>query len=154
MKKLIGLVVLSMLFAGPVFAYDKNLAKSYENYFSAFAGKKTGKAMQLISAKSLMESQTKGDNLFILDIRTEGETAVYGFNLNNSMAIPANEVFKPENLKKIPTKNVKIVVVCKGGLRAAMVATGLRHIGYKDVYVLKQGFAGLASYVSSKNAYQ
>ena len=153
MKKIIGLVALSMLFAGPVFAYDKNLAKSYEKYFSPFVGKKTSKAMQLISAKSLMESQTKGDNLFILDIRTEGETAVYGFNLNNSKAMPANEVFKPENLKKIPT-NMKVVVVCKGGLRAAMVATGLRHIGYKDVYVLKKGFAGLASYVSSKNAYQ
>lgn len=153
MKKLIGLVILSMLFTGPVFAYDKNLAKSYEKHFSEFAGKKTVKAMQMISAKSLMESQTKGDNLFILDIRTEGETAVYGFNLNNSMAISANEVFKPENLKKIPI-NMKVVVVCKGGIRAAMVATGLRHIGYKDAYVLKGGFAGLSSYVSPKNAYQ
>ena len=142
-----------MFFAGPVFAYDTKMAKSYEKYFSPFVGKKAAKSTQLISAKALMESQTKGDNLFILDIRTEGETSIYGFNLTNSVAIPANEVFKPDNLKKIPT-NMKVVVVCKGGLRAAMVATGLRHIGFKNVYILKQGFSGLANYVSPKNAYQ
>lgn len=139
MKKLSLLVILSIFISGPALAYDKKLAKSYDDYFSPFAGKASGKAMQLITAESLVESQKKGDNIFIIDVRTPGETGVYGFNWTNSMAVPLNEVFKPENLEKIPA-NVKVVVVCKGGMRAMTVATGLRHIGFSNVYVLKKGF--------------
>ena len=69
---------LSVFTYGPAFAYDHGLAKNFEKYFSAFSGSKTGKAMQLISAKALVEGQKKGDNLFVLDIRTPGEKAIYG----------------------------------------------------------------------------
>lgn len=152
MKRLCLLVIIFVFFSAPALAYDKALAKSYEQYFSPFMGMNTGKAMQLISAKDFMESQKKGDNLYVVDIRTPAETGVYGFNLTNSIAIPANEVFKPENLAKIPA-TMKVVLVCKGGPRAVAVATGLRHIGFNKVYALKQGFSGLADYLNSKNAY-
>ena len=151
-KKLFLIVFLSVFIYGPAFAYDRGLAKNFEKYFSAFSGGGTGKAMQLISAKALVEGQKKGDNLFVLDIRTPGEKAIYGFNMTNSVAIPMNDVFKPDNLKKIPT-TLKVVVVCKAGTRAIAVATGLRNIGFNNVFVLKKGFAGLANYVSVKNAY-
>ena len=73
-------------------------------------------------------------------------------NISNSMTVPMNEVFKKENLKKIPTK-LKVVVVCKAGGRATAIATGLRNIGFNNVYVLKNGFSELAKYVSPKTAY-
>lgn len=146
------MVILSAFITGPAFAYDKKLAKNFENYFEKFTGANAGKSMQFISAKSLIEGQKRGDNLFVLDIRTPGETNFYGFNISNSLAIPMNEVFKAKNLKKIPT-NLKVVVVCKGGGRATAVATGLRNIGFKNTYVLKKGFAELAKYVSPKTTY-
>lgn len=152
MNKLFLVMVLSVFFAGPALAYDKDLAKNYEQYFSSFSGSGTGKAMQFISAKALVEGQKKGDNLFVLDIRTPGEKAIYGFNMTNSIAIPMNEVFKPESLKKIP-EQLKVVVVCKGGTRAIAVATGLRNIGFSNVFVLKNGFADLANYLSATRAY-
>ena len=152
MKKLFLLVILSVFFVSPAFAYDQGLAKSYEQYFSPFSGKATPKAMQMIPTKAFVESLKKGDELFVVDIRTPGETDVYGINLTNSIVLPMNEVFKPENLAKIPTTG-KVVIVCKAGHRAMAVATGLRHIGFKNVFVLKQGISDVANYLSPKNAY-
>ena len=147
------LIALSILFySASATAYNKDLAKTFETYFSSFTGAKAGKSMQFITAKSLVEGQKKGDNLFVLDIRTPGETSFYGFNISNSMTVPMNEVFKKETLKKIPT-NLKVIVVCKAGGRATAIATGLRNIGFNNVYVLKNGFAELAKYVSPKTAY-
>ena len=152
MKKLFLLVILSMFFFNPAFAYDQGLAKSYEQYFSPFSGKSTPKALQMIPTKDFVESVKKGDELFIMDIRTPGETGVYGLKLSNSIAIPMNEVFKPENLVNIPATG-KVVIVCKAGHRAMAVATGLRHIGFKNVFVLKDGISDVANYLSPKNAY-
>ena len=152
MNKLFLLVILSIFFVNPAFAYDKGLAKSYEQYFSPFSGKGTPKALQMIPTKDFVESVKKGDELFIVDIRTPGETGVYGLNLSNSITIPMNEVFKPENLAKIPATG-KVVIVCKAGHRAMAVATGLRHIGFKNVFVLKNGISDVANYLSPKNAY-
>ena len=152
MNKLFLLVILSVFFVNPAFAYDNGLAKSYEQYFSPFSGKSTPKAMQMIPTKAFVESVKKGDELFIVDIRTPGETGVYGLNLSNSIVIPMNEVFKPENLAKIPATG-KVVIVCKAGHRAMAVATGLRHIGFKNVFTLKNGISDVANYLSPKNAY-
>ena len=152
MNKSLLTVILYVFFVAPVFAYDQELAKNFEQYFDSFSVGGTGKAMQFISAKALVEGQKKGDNLFMLDVRTPGETSIYGFNMANSLAIPMNKVFKPENLKKIPT-TLKVVVVCKSGTRAIAVATGLRNIGFKNVFVLTNGFSALANYHSPKTAY-
>ncbi len=152
MKKLFLLVILSVFFTSPAFAYDQGLAKSYEQYFSPFSGKATPKALQMIPTKAFVESLKKGDELFVVDIRTPGETDIYGINLTSSIVLPMNEVFKPENLAKIP-KTGKVVIVCKAGHRSMAVATGLRHIGFKNVFVLKQGISDVANYLSPKNAY-
>ncbi|RDH87224.1 MAG: rhodanese-like domain-containing protein [endosymbiont of Escarpia spicata] len=152
MKKLFLLIILSVFFVGPVFSYDQGLAKSYEQYFSSFSGKGTAKALQMIPTKVFVESLKKGEKLFIVDIRTPGETGVYGFNLANSTVIPMNEVFTSANLAKIPTSG-KVVIVCKAGHRAMAIATGLRHIGFKNVFVLKHGISDVANFLSPKNAY-
>ena len=152
MKKLFLLGILSVFFINPAFAYDKGLAKSYDQYFSPFSGKGTPKALQMIPTKAFIESLKKGDKLFVVDIRTPGETGVYGLTLSNSIVLPMNEVFKPENLEKIPTSG-KVVIVCKAGHRAMAVATGLRHVGFKNVFSLKKGISDVANYLSPKNAY-
>ncbi len=170
MKKLFLLVVLSVFFVAPAFSYDEGLARSYEQYFSSFSGKRTAKALQMIPVKVFVESLKKGEKLFIVDVRAPGETGVYGFNLDSntivprgetgafgfnltsSTVIPMNEVFKPGNLEKIPTGG-RVVIVCKAGHRAMAIATGLRHIGFKNVFVLKGGIVGLANYLTPKNAY-
>ena len=152
MEKLILALVLSVLFVSPAFSYDQGLAKSYEQYFSSFSGDGTAKALRMIPTKAFVESLKKGEKLFVVDVRTPGETGIYGFNLANSIVIPMNEVFTTENLSKIPTSG-KVVVVCKAGHRAMAIATGLRHIGFDNVFVLKHGISDVANYLSPKNAY-
>ncbi len=151
MKKFLLFIVM-LLMVGTAWSYDQGLAKSYEQYFSSFSGKGTAKALQMMPTKVFLGALKKGDKLFIMDIRTPGETGVYGLNLARSAVIPMNEVFKPANLVKIPTSG-KVVVVCKAGHRAMAIATGLRHIGFKNVFVLKHGISDVANTLSPKNAY-
>lgn len=152
MKKLLGLIVISVLASGTAWSYDQGLAGSYEQYFAQFSGKATPKALQMIKTPDFVKAVQMGEQMFVLDIRTPAETGIYGLTLPGSTAIPMNQIFKPENLARIPTDQ-KVVVVCKGGHRAMAIATGLRHVGFKNVFVLKNGISDLATYLSPKNAY-
>lgn len=42
----------------------------------------------------------------------------------------------------------KVVVVCRAGIRSAVIATGLRHIGFENVYILHKGTMALADYLT------
>ena len=141
-----------MLFVSPVFAYDKGLAKSYEQYFTPFNGKATAKALQFIKMPDFVKAVLAGEKMYILDVRTPVESGMYGLTVPGSHAIPMNQVFKPEILARIPTDQ-KVVVACVAGHRAMAIATALRHVGFKNVYVLMPGTKGLASYLTPGKAY-
>jgi rhodanese-related sulfurtransferase len=140
------------IFAGPAWSYDQALAASYETHFSAFAGKGTPKSLQMIPSKAFVEALKKGEEMLVIDIRTAGETGVFGLNLTNSLSMSMDQVFKPENLARIPSDK-KVVIVCKAGHRAMAVATALRHVGFKNVFTLKHGIEDLARFLSPKTAY-
>jgi rhodanese-related sulfurtransferase len=150
--KIALLAVMLAMTTTTAWAYDEAMAESYAQYFEGFAGKETGKALQLMGSSDLMDAVKAGEDLFVLDVRTPAETGVYALTIAGSVAIPMNEVFKPENLARIP-EDKKVVVVCRGSLRALAVATGLRHIGFDDVYVLAGGTMGLADYLTPKTAH-
>jgi rhodanese-related sulfurtransferase len=145
--KVVLFAVALVIIASTASAYDETMAKSYEQYFEAFEGKATGKALQLMGAADFVDAAKAGEDMFVLDIRTSPETEIYGITIPGAVAIPMNEVFKPENLARIPDDR-KVVVVCRGGIRAAVIATGLRHIGFADVYVLHKGTMALADYLT------
>jgi rhodanese-related sulfurtransferase len=72
--------------------------------------------------------------------------------LPNVLTIPLDELFRPENLDRLPTTG-KILVLCKSGHRSMAAATGLRHIGFDNTFVLKLGITDLAKKVNPKTAY-
>ena len=74
----------------------------------------------------------------MLDVRTPGETEVFGATLPGSLAIPLNELFNKENLDRIPTDKT-VVILCKSGTRAGTAGTALRHIGFSNVYIPEVG---------------
>jgi len=152
MKKFITFMIMALLMAGSAWSFDKGLAGSYEQYFAQFDGKATPKALHMIKTPDFVKAVLTGQKMFVLDIRTPAETGMYGLTLAGSTAIPMNQVFKPENLARIPTDQ-KVVIVCKAGHRAMGIATALRHVGFKNVYVLKHGISDLAKYLSPKNGY-
>lgn len=87
----------------------------------------------------------------LLDVRSEGETSVFGLNGKNAMHIELKELFKKENLDKLPTDKM-IIAVCHSGTRGLMAAMGLKQIGFKNVQVLKGGLITLAEANTPKNA--
>ncbi len=151
MKRFLLLIVM-MLLTSSAMSFDKGLAGSYEQYFAQFDGKATAKALQFIKMPEFVKNVLTGQKMYILDVRTPNETGMYGLTVPGSHAIPMNQVFKPETLANIPTDQ-KVVVACVAGHRAMAIATALRHIGFKNVYVLIPGTKGLANHLTPKNAY-
>ena len=152
MKKILALLITLILSSSAVFAYDADLARRFEQFYSPFDGKTCAKALQQIPAPDFIKAIKAGEKLFVLDVRTLGETGLYGITLKDSLAVPMGKVFTKETLDQIPTDG-KVVVICKGGHRAMAVAMGLRQIGFKNTFVLKGGFAALSKTLSPKTAY-
>lgn len=151
--KLPGYAIFAVLAltASTAWSYDHELAASYAQLFQPVAGAKAGKALHLIPPQVLVENIKKGKPMVALDVRTPAETGVFTMTLPGSLAIPVSELFKPENLERLPT-DTQVVVLCKSGTRATAVGTALRHVGFDNVYVLKGGFKGLSAYLDAKTS--
>lgn len=155
MRKFFTRTLLTLLLAGMTSlasAYDGEMAASYQRLFSGVSGAEAGKALHFLSPAAFVEKLQKGASPVAVDIRTPAETALFSLSLDGSLAIPAEQVFAPENLARIPTDK-PVVIVCKSGARAAAVGTALRHIGFDNVYILKGGFQALAAYYGPGEAY-
>ena len=146
----VGLASLISLGASAA-GYDAELAQSYARLFEPAVGAKTGKALHLMKPEHLVRDLQTGQEIIALDIRTPNEFRIFRMTLPGSLEIPVNEVFLPENLDRIP-QNTTVVIVCQSGTRATAVGTGLRHIGFKNVYVLKGGLLALSKHLNAKTA--
>ena len=114
MKKCIFVLLVAVLFSGPVFAYDESLARTYEGFFSSFEEKQVPKALHLIPPEKVVDAIKKGEDIVLLDVRTRREQSIIGLTFSNTLSLPMNEVFRSENLTKIPTDK-KVIVTCKSG---------------------------------------
>ncbi|MCC6062943.1 MAG: rhodanese-like domain-containing protein [Thermocrinis sp.] len=144
-----GLLVASVLlgFVAVGFSYDAELAKKLDAMFSQMTPEVLKQRPCQIDANQLFEMIKKKEDFVILDVRTPQEQSITGITWKNTLNIPMHEVFKPENLNRLP-KDKKIVVVCHSGDRAAAVVTGLRAIGFNNAYQFKGGIKELADKVA------
>jgi len=99
--------------------------------FKPFSEKATSKSLHMIKTADFVKAVRSG-KLFVLDVRTPAETGIYGVTIPGSVVIPMGQVFKAENLTRIPSDK-KVVIVCKAGHRAMAISTALRHIGFDNV---------------------
>jgi len=140
-----------LLTSASAWSYEQDLAASYAGLFEPVAGAAAGKALHLMKPDAFVDQIKQGKAFVMLDVRTPAEAQIYGAALPGSMAIPLNELFKAENLDRLPTDK-PIVVVCKSGTRAAVAGTALRHVGFDNVMILKGGFKALNDYLDAKTA--
>jgi rhodanese-related sulfurtransferase len=150
-KKYLVSALIALIMAMPAFAYDKQLAKVYQDFFSAFEEKMVPKELHRIPVEKLAEMMKK-EQVVLLDVRTLAEQQLVGLCYKHTLSMPMNDVFKPENLAKIPTDK-KVVATCHKGLRCTIIALGLRNIGFDNVYSAKGGMLGLMKYVGAKTAF-
>ena len=76
-------------------------------------------------------------NTIILDVR-EGQELRESGKIKGAIHVPRGLlefVFRPEDYVENP-ENMKILVYCAAGARAALAAKTLMYIGYKDVFNL------------------
>ena len=145
---LIGIFLSISSFA---WSYDASMAKSYAELFKPVVGATAGKALHLIPPAAFVKNVNEGKEYVIIDVRTPAETKFFSMTLPNSLVIPAGEIFKAENLNRIPTDKA-IIVICQLGGRSIAIGTALRHIGFDKVYILKGGFKGLSIFLGPKQA--
>ncbi|MFN3870341.1 MAG: rhodanese-like domain-containing protein [Aquificaceae bacterium] len=145
-KVLLTLLAGGLLVSGSAFSYDKELAKRFDGMFSQMTPEVLKQRPCQVTVKDLLEMIKKGEDFVILDVRTPAEQAIVAPTWKNTLYIPMHELFKEENLNRLP-KDKKIIVVCHSGDRAAAVTTALRALGFHNAYQLKGGNSELAKEV-------
>lgn len=151
MKKLLTSSLLIASLSITSFAYDTEKAKALDNFYSHFTQKACANSKLFIQADEVMKMLRKNTKVTVLDVRTKGEHAIISIGLKNSIYIPIKDLFKKENLDKLPTDHT-IAIVCHSGTRAILVAAGLKQIGLKNTRVVKGGLVALANANNTKNA--
>ena len=143
MKKVLAFVGGVLLLVNTAFAYDAELAKKLDATFSQLTPEALQHLPVLIDSKKFFEMLKNKEPFVFLDIRTPEEMSITGITWKNTLRIPMHELFKEENLKKLP-KDKKIIVICHSGARAAAATLALRAVGFKNAYFYKGGLPELA----------
>jgi rhodanese-related sulfurtransferase len=143
MKKVLAFVGGVLLLVNTAFAYDAELAKRFNAMFSQMTPEVIKQRPCEVDSKRFFEMIKNKEPFVFLDIRTPAEMSITGITWKDTLRIPMHELFKEENLKKLP-KDKKIVVVCHTGTRAAAATLALRAVGFMNAYIYKGGIAELA----------
>ena len=132
-------------------AYDVAKAEELSKFYAHMTQKACADSKLFIKAVDVMKLLKKKKPVTLLDVRTDGEASVISLSGDNALHIPISELFKKENLDKLPTDK-PIMLICHSGTRATLAAIGLKRVGFKKVHVVKGGLVGLAKADNPKNA--
>lgn len=143
MKLFISFLISSFIFVTSAFAYDASMAKKFDAMFSQMTPEVLTLRPCQLSTKDILEMIKKKEDFVILDIRTPAETKLIAPAWKGSLIIPMHELFKPENLAKLP-KDKKIAVLCHTGDRAAAATIALRAVGFSNAFQLRGGITEFA----------
>jgi rhodanese-related sulfurtransferase len=80
----------------------------------------------------------KKTDFIIVDVRPNPAEFGEG-HIPGSIQISVQDIFKPENLKKLP-KNKKVILACVTGQTQNLPVVGLRALGY-DAYTMRFGYS-------------
>jgi rhodanese-related sulfurtransferase len=96
------------------------------------------KFWQITADEVMAMINEKKTDFLIVDVRPN--PAEYGEgHIPGSVQITVQDIFKPENLKKLP-KNKKVILACVTGQTQNLPIVGLRALGY-DAYTIAFGYA-------------
>ncbi len=93
--------------------------------------KSEGAVYKKLTAKQAKARIDSGDELIILDVRTEAEYAAE--HIEGAILIP-NETIADKMPNDLPDLDAEILIYCRSGNRSAQAARKLIAIGYTNVY--------------------
>ncbi len=134
-------IIFILFTSAPVMAIDRDITSQINNILS----KGPANDNYHIDAWQLRDWIKEGRTDFqVLDVRMPPERGQWGTpkygRIPGSIYIPYTEVFKPENLARIP-KDKKIILVGHMGVYENYLVVPLRLAGY-DAYILLMGMSG------------
>jgi len=132
-------------------AYDASKAKEFESFYAPMTQKMCAASKMFINAEDTLKLIREDKKYLLIDVRTAGENSVISISDKNALHIELKDLFKKENLDKIPT-DIPVIMVCHSGTRGIMATMGLKQIGFKNIQVLKGGFIALAEQNTVENA--
>ena len=106
-------------------------------------GNSNNKNSLVIKPTELKRKMDKGDDIFILDVRSRQEHDLWTISYDNypdSLVIPVDTLASFESLKQIP-KNKEVITFCTHGQRSSMAARTLASLGY-NVRTVEGGMVG------------
>jgi len=92
-----------------------------------------------------LSKKLQDPNVYLLDVRDSDEFSDY--SISGSANIPLSELFKPENISKIP-QDKEIITVCPHGNMATIATFALARNGIK-ARILEDGLAGWSQVLNS-----
>jgi rhodanese-related sulfurtransferase len=131
---------------------NESLARMYEQFFASFEEQRVQEALHLLPPEKVVEAIKNHEELVLLDVRTKQEQSIVGLTYRDSLSLPMNEVFRAENLARIP-RDKKVIVTCQSGVRCTVIALALRELGFENVYAMKDGLTALMEYLTPKTAF-
>ena len=89
-----------------------------------------------IDAEELRERMSKGDNILLLDVRTDEEHEAE--NIPGSVHIPLHEL--EERIDELEQfRDRQIIIYCRSGNRSAQACMYLQLVGFEDLVNLRGG---------------
>jgi len=128
-------LVLSVVIALPAAHAADDLAKKLNDVMAK--GPET-KFYQVTADDVLAMINAKKNDFVIVDVRPNPSEFGEG-HIPGAIQITVQDIFKPENLKKLP-KNKKVILACVTGQTQNLPVVGLRALGY-DAYTMAFGYA-------------
>ncbi|MBN8758825.1 MAG: hypothetical protein BGO61_05605 [Thiobacillus sp. 65-69] len=102
-----------------------------------------------VSAEDALKMMTEDkEKVTVLDVRTHAEAKVVA--MPKALHIPMDQLFKKENLDRLPTDG-KILVMCHSGNRAAGSTALLNSVGFRNAVYVNGGLIALITATTPKN---
>lgn len=143
LSKTLLTVALATTLAAPAFAYDAGLA---DRILKSVTGEMNRQFFMTkpckIEAKDVLAMLAKKEPVTLLDIRTPEERSVVAVSYAGALSISMDELFKKDNLDRLP-KTGKIIVICHSGNRAAGATALLKSVGFDDVVYVNGGLIAM-----------
>ncbi|WP_373071836.1 rhodanese-like domain-containing protein [Sulfurimonas sp.] len=152
MTKIIISILVTLTFSLTASAYDQAKAESFNKFYSNFTHNACANSKLFIEAEEVIQKIVKKESYVLLDVRTKAEKSIAAISEKNSLDIELKDLFKKENLDKLP-KDKTIFLVCHSGTRAVLAAPGLLQLGFKNIHIVKGGFVAIANAANPKNTF-
>ena len=127
MKKIIGLLLLTVLLAGCSAGNNSNESTEKGTVADTTSNVKTYRQITMNEALDIMESES---DYIILDVRRPDEFA--DGHIPGAINLPNENIGKDE-ISKLPDKNQLILVYCRSGRRSKEASSKLVELGYSNI---------------------